>query len=48
MIVVANPVDGFDPLDTNTLASRIVPSKETVDAIVAELRDARGHARYAR
>ncbi len=38
VIVVANPVDGFDPHDTNTLASRIVPSKETVDAIVAELR----------
>jgi heptaprenyl diphosphate synthase len=38
VIVIANPVDGFDPHDTNTLASRIVPSKETVDAIVAELR----------
>lgn len=38
VIVVANPVDGFDPHDTNTLASRIVPSKGTVDAIVAELR----------
>ena len=48
VIVVPNPADGFDPHDTNTLASRIVPSKETVDAIVAELRDARGHARYAR
>lgn len=38
VIVIANPVDGFDPHDTNTLASRIVPSKGTVDAIVAELR----------
>ncbi len=38
VIVIANPVDGFDPHDTNTLASRIVPSKATVDAIVAELR----------
>ena len=38
VIVIANPVNGFDPHDTNTLASRIVPSKETVDAIVAELR----------
>jgi heptaprenyl diphosphate synthase len=28
-----------DPHDTNTLASRIVPSRETVDAIVAELRE---------
>ena len=38
VIVIANPVDGFDPHDTNTLASRIVPSKAKVDAIVAELR----------
>ena len=38
VIVLANPVNGFDPHDTNTLASRIVPSRETVDAIVAELR----------
>jgi heptaprenyl diphosphate synthase len=39
VIVVATPAEGFDPLDTNTLASRIVPSRKTVDAIVAELRD---------
>ena len=39
VIVVANSVDGFDPHDTNTLASRVVPSRETVDAIVAELRE---------
>ena len=28
-----------DPFDTNTLASRVVPSRDTIDAIVAELRD---------
>ncbi|MFC9558681.1 polyprenyl synthetase family protein [Agromyces sp. NPDC056965] len=28
-----------DPIDTNTMASRIVPSKESVDAIIAELRE---------
>ena len=39
VIVVTDPADGGDPFDTNTLASRIVPSRETVDAIVAELRD---------
>jgi len=30
--------DGGDPHDTNTLASRIVPSRAAVDAVVAELR----------
>ena len=39
VVIVAHPLDGFDPLDTNTLASRIVPSKRKVDAIVAELRE---------
>jgi heptaprenyl diphosphate synthase len=39
VIVVTDPADVGDPFDTNTLASRIVPSRETVDAIVAELRD---------
>jgi len=39
VIVVSDPADAGDPFDTNTLASRIVPSRETVDAIVAELRD---------
>ena len=39
VIVVANPADAGDPHDTNTLASRIVPSRATVDAIVAELRE---------
>lgn len=28
-----------DPHDTNTLASRVVPSKEAVDSVVAELRE---------
>ncbi len=37
--VTAVTADLGDPLDTNTMASRIVPSKATVDAIVAELRD---------
>ncbi|MGI9824304.1 polyprenyl synthetase family protein [Agromyces sp. Marseille-Q5079] len=36
---VMSLADGGDPHDTNTLASRIVPSRETVDAIVAELRE---------
>ncbi|HET6672565.1 MAG TPA: polyprenyl synthetase family protein [Agromyces sp.] len=39
VIVVTDPVAAGDPFDTNTLASRIVPSRATVDAIVAELRD---------
>jgi heptaprenyl diphosphate synthase len=39
VIVVTDPAEAGDPFDTNTLASRIVPSRETVDAIVAELRD---------
>jgi heptaprenyl diphosphate synthase len=39
VIVVPQAGNGFDPHDTNTLASRIVPSKGTVDAIVAELRE---------
>jgi len=33
------PAELGDPLDTNTMASRIVPSRATVDAIVAELRE---------
>src|SRR4029453_15758121 len=36
VIVIANPVDGFDPLDTNTMACRVVPSKGKGGAIVAE------------
>ncbi len=36
---VMSLADAGDPHDTNTLASRIVPSNETVDAIVAELRE---------
>ncbi|MDR6905404.1 heptaprenyl diphosphate synthase [Agromyces sp. 3263] len=39
VIVVPQAAGAFDPHDTNTLASRIVPSKETVDAIVAQLRE---------
>ncbi|WP_022891206.1 polyprenyl synthetase family protein [Agromyces subbeticus] len=39
VVVVTDPAALGDPLDTNTLASRIVPSKATVDAIVAELRE---------
>ncbi|GAA1526330.1 heptaprenyl diphosphate synthase [Agromyces terreus] len=35
---VADGAEPVDPHDTNTLASRIVPSRDTVDAIVAELR----------
>ncbi|GAA4375740.1 polyprenyl synthetase family protein [Agromyces bauzanensis] len=38
-VIVVTPPDIGDPLDTNTLASRIVPSRATVDAIVAELRE---------
>lgn len=37
--VNVSAADLGDPLDTNTLASRIVPSRATVDAIVAELRE---------
>lgn len=37
--VTAVTADLGDPLDTNTMASRIVPSKATIDAIVEELRD---------
>jgi heptaprenyl diphosphate synthase len=37
--VTSATADLGDPLDTNTLASRIVPSRATVDAIVAELRE---------
>ncbi|GAA1954466.1 polyprenyl synthetase family protein [Agromyces allii] len=39
VMVGIDPADAGDPHDTNTLASRIVPSRETVDAIVAELRE---------
>jgi heptaprenyl diphosphate synthase len=39
VIIVTDPAEGGDPFDTNTLASRIVPSRKTVDAIVAELHD---------
>ena len=38
-VMPADPDEAADPFDTNTLASRIVPSRETVDAIVAELRE---------
>lgn len=38
-VIVGQRVDAGDALDTNTLASRIVPSRATVDAIVAELRE---------
>ncbi|UOE43803.1 polyprenyl synthetase family protein [Agromyces larvae] len=38
-VLPADPLTAVDPLDTNTLASRVVPSKETIDAVVAELRD---------
>lgn len=38
-VIVATPVVAGDPHDTNTQASRIVPSRRTVDAIVAELRE---------
>ncbi|WP_157002808.1 polyprenyl synthetase family protein [Agromyces laixinhei] len=39
VVVTTDPAALGDPIDTNTLASRIVPSKATVDAIVAELRE---------
>ncbi|AWB96720.1 geranylgeranyl pyrophosphate synthase [Agromyces badenianii] len=39
VVVITDPAALGDPTDTNTLASRIVPSRETVDAIVAELRE---------
>ncbi|WP_127792184.1 polyprenyl synthetase family protein [Agromyces sp. LHK192] len=38
-VMPQEPDTGFDPLDTNTQAARAVPSKASVDAIVAELRD---------
>jgi heptaprenyl diphosphate synthase len=38
-VLPTSPADAGDPLDTNTLASRIVPSRATVDGIVAELRE---------
>ncbi|UOQ90606.1 polyprenyl synthetase family protein [Agromyces endophyticus] len=38
VLPVTAPAELGDPLDTNTMASRIVPSRATVDAIVAELR----------
>jgi heptaprenyl diphosphate synthase len=38
-VMPIDPADAGDPFETNTLASRIVPSRETVDAIVAELRE---------
>ncbi|KRC62201.1 geranylgeranyl pyrophosphate synthase [Agromyces sp. Root81] len=39
VVIATGPAAPGDPIDTNTLASRIVPSKETVDAIIAELRE---------
>lgn len=38
-VMPADPASLGDPYDTNTQASRIVPSPAMVDAIVAELRD---------
>jgi heptaprenyl diphosphate synthase len=38
VVIVSGTAEAGDPHDTNTLASRIVPSRATVDAIVAELR----------
>ncbi|QAY74815.1 polyprenyl synthetase family protein [Agromyces protaetiae] len=38
-VMPADPAAAGDPVDTNTQAVRLPPSKETVDAIVAELRD---------
>ncbi|MCD5344963.1 polyprenyl synthetase family protein [Agromyces sp. S2-1-8] len=38
-VLPAKPAELGDALDTNTMASRIVPSRATVDAIVAELRE---------
>ncbi|MBM7831996.1 heptaprenyl diphosphate synthase [Agromyces cerinus] len=39
VVIATVPAAAADPIDTNTMASRIVPSKETIDAIVAELRE---------
>ncbi|TYL53202.1 polyprenyl synthetase family protein [Agromyces mariniharenae] len=39
VVVETGPVTAFDPHDTNTQAARVVPSRRTVDAIVAELRE---------
>ncbi|SIO09014.1 polyprenyl synthetase family protein [Agromyces cerinus] len=39
VVIATGPAAAADPIDTNTMASRIVPSKETIDAIVAELRE---------
>jgi heptaprenyl diphosphate synthase len=39
VVIITDPAQGGDPHDTNTLASRIVPSRATVDGIVAELRE---------
>jgi len=39
VVIATGPAAPGDPIDTNTMASRIVPSKETVDAIIAELRE---------
>lgn len=39
VVIATGPLAAADPIDTNTMASRIVPSKETIDAIVAELRE---------
>ncbi|MEF3402643.1 polyprenyl synthetase family protein [Agromyces sp. CCNWLW203] len=39
VVITTGPAAAADPIDTNTMASRIVPSKETIDAIVAELRE---------
>jgi heptaprenyl diphosphate synthase len=39
VVTVAEPDTAFDPHDTNTQAARIVPSRRSVDAIVAELRE---------
>ncbi|MFB6612312.1 polyprenyl synthetase family protein [Agromyces sp. NPDC056379] len=39
VVIATAPAAAADPIDTNTMASRIVPSKETVDAIIAELRE---------
>ena len=38
-VLPTSAADAGDPLDTNTLASRIVPSRAAVDAVVAELRE---------
>ncbi|WP_350347953.1 polyprenyl synthetase family protein [Agromyces sp. G08B096] len=38
-VMPPDPAAAADAFDTNTQASRIVPSAQTVDAIVAELRD---------